>query len=172
MNSLEMDNVDITISTTDELSYLLGKVYWIQSKYKQSIYWLAYVSSVTDEFRDLIFKLSHKAENHKLLLRDFCSNLKDIDPIKTMEKMNFEIPRFDLKDKKQEEIITKLADIERIAHDIYSKIYEHTDKDLIKEIWSDKDIEKYYDKLKKLIVEENEFIDLLKPFISNIERVL
>ena len=100
-----MNNSDVKISTTDELDYLLGKAYWIQSKYKQSVYWLAYVS--TDKnVRDLIFKLSHKAENHKLALRNLCSNLKDIDPIKAMKKMDFQIPQLDIKNKESEEIIT------------------------------------------------------------------
>lgn len=166
-----MNNEDVKISTTDELHYLLGKAYWIQSKYKQSVYWLAYVSA-DKNIRDLIFKLSHKAENHKLLLRDLCSNLKDIDPLKAMEKMDFEIPQFNIKDKKEEEIITKLADIENIAFDIYSKIYEYSDKELIKKIWSGEDFNEYYNKLKTLIDEENDFINLLKPFVSNLERII
>lgn len=166
-----MTHEDINITTADELSYLLGKVYWIQSKYKQSVYWLAYVSSNKD-LRDLVFKLSHKAENHKLLLRDFCSNLKGIDPIKTMEKMNFEIPQFDIKNRKTDEIITQLADIENMAYDIYSKIYEHTDKDLIIDLWTNSNFNEYYNKLKILINEEDNFINLLKPFISSVERIL
>ena len=38
-----------------------------------------------------------------------------------MEKMNIEIPQFNIKDKKTEEIIEKLSDIENIAFDIYTK---------------------------------------------------
>jgi len=166
-----MNNENLNISTTDELQYLLGKAYWIQSKYKQSIYWLAYIS-VDGKIRDLIFKLSHKAENHKLILREFCSNLKDIDPVKAMDKMNFSINNFETKDKKSEEIISKLADIEYIAFDIYSKILKYSDKNLIKEIWIEGDYNEYYSKLQVLIDDENEFINLLKPFHSNLERIL
>lgn len=166
-----MNSENLNISTADELHYLLGKVYWIQSKYKQSIYWSAYVSA-DEKIRDLIFKLSHKAENHKLLLRELCSNIKDIDPVKAMDKMNFSINGFDPKDKKSEEIITKLADIEYIAFDIYSKILKYSDKNLIKEIWIKGDYNEYYNKLQGLINDENEVINLLKPYHSNLERIM
>lgn len=166
-----MANEKLTIDSVDELNYLFGKAYWIQSKFKQSAYWEAY-KIANNEFRDLLFELSHKAEKHKLELRNICSNLNDIDPITAMEKMNLGTEDYSFKGKQAEEITKILDRAEKLAFDIYSKIYNYSNKELIKKIWKNKNFEEYFNKIKILMDEEEEYIETLKPMLSNVERII
>jgi hypothetical protein len=161
----------ITIDTVDELNYLFGKAYWIQSKFKQSAYWEAY-KIADDDFRDLLFELSHKAEKHKLELRNICSNLIDIDPIRAMDKMKLGTEEYNFKGKQPEEVTNTLDRAEKLAYDIYSKIYNYSDKELIKKIWKNNNFEEYFNKIKKLMDEEKEYIEALKPMVSNVDRIM
>jgi hypothetical protein len=162
---------EVKITTVDELNYLFGKAYWIQSKFKQSCYWEAYKKADND-LRNLLFKLSHKAENHKLQLRNICSNLTDINPLEAMEKMELGKEDYNFDGKKSDEISDVLDRAENLAYDIYSKIYEYSDKNLIKEIWKGDDFEDYFDKIKILMEEEKDYINLLKPLLSNVKRIM
>jgi hypothetical protein len=96
----------------------------------------------------------------------------DIDPIVAMEKMNLGAEEYNFNGKQPDEITTILDKAEKLAYDIYSKIYNYSDKELIKKIWKTKKFEEYFDKIKVLMDEEKEYIVTLKPMISNVDRII
>ncbi len=136
---------EIKISTADELISLFGKAYWVETQFELSTQWAAYISVKEQKYRDVIFKLSHDSEKHKMILEEFFSNIEGLDPEKALENAGLKQEEFDFKRKRDEEIVAELLRYEKLALDIYTKLYEYLDRDLIQEIWKGRDSEDFYE---------------------------
>jgi hypothetical protein len=107
------------------------------------------------------------------LLKKIISNIKDFDIDQSLKKFSYteKYPDFNRKDDK--DIFSELLKNERLALDLYSKLYKLTDRALINEYWIGKKPEEYFEYLAWLIEQEKEHLYLLELLSSgDIERII
>jgi hypothetical protein len=159
----------IEINNIEELSSLLGKAYWMESQLELVGQWEAYMVAKKDKYRDILFRISHDSEGHKILLRRIASNIEDLDLEKALEKQKEK--KFDFRRLHDEEIIAELLKNEMIVLDIYEKLKSFTGKEFIERIWKGTRAQDFYEDLNWLIAQERAHVGLLKPFAGRIERI-
>ena len=160
---------DIKVENVEELESLFGRAYWIESEFEQSFQWQAY-TALSEEYRDIVFRLSHDSEGHKAVLTDIIQNLNDVsmDRIKENQKQR----DFQFKSNWQDsEIFTEILKYEFLVKDIYKRIKNHTSEELIKDIWDGKNLDEFFLTMKYLIEQEDKHVNLIKPHAGNIKRI-
>jgi rubrerythrin len=125
-----------------------------------------------ENYRNVLFQISHDSEKHKTILSQLITNFKDVTIKNLEERAGLKEKEFDLKGKWDEEIISELLKNEHLALDVYSKLQMHTDKEFIKKIWKAKNPEQFFKQLEFLISEEKKHINLLTPLAGQLERIL
>jgi hypothetical protein len=162
----------IKIATQDEFLSLFGKAYWLETQFENIMQWQAYMSVKNDNYRNVLFQLSHDSSKHKGILTKLIKNLKDVTIKKLEDHAGMTEKEFDFKGKWDEEILTELLKNEYIALDIYNKLYTYTDKEFIKKICKNSDNKLFFKQLEFLINEEKKHINLLIPLAGKLERIL
>lgn len=159
----------IEIRTIDELNSLFGKAYWIESQMELTSQWEAYIIARKEEIRNILFKISHDSESHRIFLKRMASKIEGLEIEKAAKAVKLD--KFDFKRFTDEEILTELLRNEYLMLDIYQKIHSFSGKDFIKEVWKGESPTEYFSNLKWLIGQESSHIALLRPFAGRIERV-
>jgi len=166
-----MGDEGLTITTVEELTSLLGRAYWMETQLELSMQWESYVS-VRDELRDVLFRISHDSEQHKLLVKKLWENLSDTSLEQILSELHLKGKTFELKGKWDEEIINELMKNEHLAWDTYSKLFRYADREFLASIWKGDNSEEFFQRLSFLIKEEEKHITLLKPYSGKLERIL
>ena len=162
-----------TINTVEELKTFLAKVYWLEVKLEQSDQWIASLKVKNEESRDILFKISRDSAKHKIVVKELISNIPDFNIDKYLEEIPEYTRKQDNREKLDEEIFQELVRNENIALDLYTKIRDLTDDNLIKKIWIGSDPEDFFKKIKWLVDQEKEHTRLVKSLaLGNIERIL
>ena len=156
------------IRDIDELQYLMEKLYWIEVSLEMLGQWEGYLEA-GEKYRDSLFKISRDSQRHRSMVKKLCSNIDGLNVARITEER--EETGFDFKGKKDEEIIFDIMKHERTAHDMYTRLRDLTDRDLIKERWLEEDPEDYFKQLDMLIKEEEGHIALIKPFLGGMESI-
>ncbi len=165
-----MKSNDMFIEDLEELESLLSRAYWIEDDFEQMAYWEGY-TSLHEKYRDIIFRLSHDSEKHKIMLNKVISNIKGIDLDAIKKKIVERTGPRSGRRRMDEEVLADLIRNDRLALDLYSKIHKHTSKDLIKELWKGEDIKEFYETFEHLMTEEKKHIDILRPHVGKLERI-
>jgi hypothetical protein len=167
-----MSEFEFKITTQDEFLSLLGKAYWLETQFENVMQWQAYMTVKNENYRSVLFTLSHDSEKHKQIITQFVENMEGITTKMLEEHAGMKEKEFDLKGKWDEEIITELLKNEHLALDVYTKLYMHTDKEFIKKMWKTEESGQFFNQLEFLIKEEKKHISLLTPLAGKLERIL
>ena len=161
------------IDSIEELKTFLTKAYWLEVKLEQADQWIASLKVKNDESRNVLFRISRDSEKHKSVLKNIISNIPEFNIEKSLEELPEYIKKQDNREKLDEEIFQDLVKNEQIAFDLYSKLNDLTDDNLIKKIWTGNNPIDYFNQIKWLIEQEREHIKLAKSLaIGNIERIM
>ena len=158
------------ITAKSELFSLLGKAYWAESQLESSSQWEAYLVVKEQKHMDILFKISHDSEAHRSIIKLISNHLKGFDVEKAASKIKEET--FNFRKMHAEEVMSEIMRYEKLVHDLYSKIYNHTSEDLIIKLWNKKSHEEYFKLMKWLVAQEEGHIKLLQPYAGQIERIL
>ncbi|MFO7793210.1 MAG: hypothetical protein R6W73_09595 [Candidatus Saliniplasma sp.] len=161
----------IVIKNIDELESLLARAYWIEDEFEGVTQWDAY-TSVDEKYKDILFELSHESEGHKSDLKRLISNLKgmDLESVKqnsrTRDSVKFKKHSQDL------EILYEVYENDKLALDLYQKIYENTSKEFIEKVWKGDDPDEFFDMLSDLINEERGHIEKVGKYAQKLDRIM
>jgi len=159
--------MDVKITDLEELGNILRRLYWIESQYENSAEWEAYLT-INEDKRDLIYKLIYDSEKHKIEVERIANNLG----INLREKIDdSEGDSFNFSKITDDEIFNKILKFEEIMKELYLRILNNTDRELVESKWKDKNPEFFFDKLKWLVSQEEKHINMIKPKACNLMRV-
>lgn len=166
--SKENDAISV-IEDLMELQLLLGRVYWVETQLENASQWEAYRIAKTEEYKDILFKISHDSHEHKKRLEKINSNLEGPD-LEALSQQ-FSGKEYDFRSMKDEEIAREVMKNESLVLDLYKRIFESTDRDFIKDIWMGAEPEDYFRDLKWLIAQEEGHLKLLEKYSGKVERI-
>jgi hypothetical protein len=152
-----------------ELQLLLGRVYWVETQLENSSQWEAYRVAKTQEYKDILFKISHDSHEHKRRLEKINSNLEGPDLQELSARFNGLEYNFRLM--KDEEIAREVMKNEALVLDLYKRIFASTNRDFLKDIWMGAEPEDYFRDLKWLILQEEGHLQLLEKYSGKVERI-
>ena len=166
-------NMEGKISSADVLKSLLAKAFWVESRLEHTPQWSGYIKIQDSQAKDVLFQISLESENHKSKLKEIISNIKDFNLEETLNDLNLEKPEYSFNGKMDAEIFQMIMESERFALEIYSKIFEAIDPDLIKSVWTGDNPKEFFSTFSWLIDQEKNHIHLLEPFtLGHIERIM
>jgi len=161
------------ILSLDILKSLLAKAFWVESRLENSPQWLGYIKIQDAQAKNVLFQISLESENHKSKLKEIISKIRDFDLEETLKDLNLEKPEYNFDRKKDAEIFQTIMESERFALEIYSKIIEAIDVNIIEKVWTGNDSKEFFSTFSWLIDQEKNHINLLEPFtLGNIERIM
>ncbi len=161
---------DVVIEDIEELESLLSRVYWIEEEFEQMSLWDAF-ASVDEKYRDILFKLAHDSEKHKIMLKRLIENVEGLDLDSLKESIK---GRQSLKIKRSlidEEILSEIARNDTLALDIYTKLHDCTSREFIEGIWKGEDPDEFYHTFLELIGYEKRHLEILKPYVGKLQRI-
>ncbi len=165
-----LEEDDIVIEDIDELVSLLARAYWIEDQFEQMTLWDTY-TSIGEKYRDIVFRLAHDSEKHKIKLKKLISNISGID-LKTITnytkaRQNVGLNRSLL----SEEILGEIKKHDILALELYTRIYKHTAKELLDEIWEGERHDEFYEILAHLMRDEAKHIKIVEPYVGKLQRI-
>ena len=164
--------MDGKIATFDKLKTLLTKAYWIEKRLEETAKWYGYLQAKSNHAKDVLFQITREAENHKSVLVELINTISDFNLEDSLKKLNFGKPQFKFEQKNDKDIFMEiLANIEMID-EIYGKLYNTTNSELIKNHWIKSDFNNYFNTLSWLKNQEKDLKELLEPFvIKELEKI-
>jgi hypothetical protein len=155
----------LSISTKEELQFLLHRAWEIEKKF-ESVFALKGFVSVGQKLRSNVLTLARDSYNHRLNIEKLLKTLNLEDPTN-------EIPDefFDFTGMLDSEAIQKIVENDEIARDLYTKIVECTDPKLVSALSGEKNVEFFYQTLKRMIEDETGHINMVKKSSGRIERI-
>ncbi|MFO8109043.1 MAG: hypothetical protein R6U17_00755 [Thermoplasmata archaeon] len=161
---------DIFIEDIEELESLLQRTYWIEDEFEQMAYWEGF-STLHEQYRDVIFRLPHDSEKHKIMLNKIINSIEGIELEDIKKGVRKREEGSSRRQKMDEEVLTEMIKNDRLALDLYSKIHKHTSREFIEEIWTGENSNEFFDIFKRLMAEEQKHIDILRPHVGKLERI-
>ncbi len=155
------------IKTKEELITLLGRGYWIETQFEETAEWNAYVSSLSEKGREVIFILASDSARHKITLEEIGIKL-GTDLKNVIDKFDKRI--FDFSKMKEDEIFKVILEHEIIARDLYSRLYEFVDREIFRD--SKLSADEFFNAMKMLIEDEEKHIKLVEPLSDKTVRIL
>ena len=122
--------------------------------------------SVGQKFRSTVLTLARESYNHRLNLEKLLKTLNLEDPTN-------EIPDqvFDFSGMLDSEAIQKIVENDEIAKDLYTKIVECTDPKVVSALSGEKNVDFFYQTLKRMIEDETRHISMVRKSSGRIERI-
>ena len=122
--------------------------------------------SVGQKFRSTVLTLARESYNHRLNLEKLLKTLNLEDPTN-------EIPDqvFDFSGMLDSEAIQKIVENDEIAKDLYTKIVEGTDPKVVSALSGEKNVDFFYQTLKRMIEDETRHISMVRKLSGRIERI-
>ncbi|PVX26981.1 MAG: hypothetical protein CW716_04620 [Candidatus Bathyarchaeum sp.] len=155
----------MSISTKEELQFLLHRAWEIEKKFESLSAWKGFVS-VGQTFRSTVLTLARESYTHRLNLEKLLKSLN-------LEATTNEIPDgvFDFTGMLDSEAIQKIVENDEIVKDLYTKIVETTDPKVVSELSGGKNTDFFYQTLKRMIEDETRHISMVKKTAGRIERI-
>jgi hypothetical protein len=126
----------------------LARAYWIETTMEGAIEW-KFLKTYQPKHRELITKLSKESTGHRNLLKLICAKIKGLD-IEKASKGDLGLS-FDFKHKLVEEILDETMKYDKMALDIYKRLYENTDKKFLSSVWKGKNSDEYFQTILKIM---------------------
>ena len=155
----------MTISTKDELQFLLHRALEIEKDFESLSVWKGFVS-ISSKYRPTVITLARDSHKHRLDLEKLLKNLN-------LEAPTDEIPEetFDFDGMMDMEILQKIVENDQIVADLYSELAEKTDSKLVARLLGDENVSVFYDLLNRLVSDENRHVKMVKSVSGDIVRV-
>ena len=155
----------MSISTKEELQFLIHRAWEIEKKFESLSAWKGFVS-MGSTYRPTVLTLAGESYIHRLNLEKL---LKTLD----LEAPTDEIPdgTFDFTGMLDSEILQKIIEQDEIARDLYTKIVENTDPKVVSALLGGKDVEFFYETLKQMVKDETRHINMVRKIAGYIERI-
>jgi hypothetical protein len=155
----------LSISTKEELQFLLHRGWEIEKKFESLSAWKGFVS-MGSTYRSTVLTLARESYMHRLNLEKL---LKTLD----LEAPTNEIPEgtFDFTGMLDSEILQKTIEQDEIARDLYTKIVENTDPKIVSALSGGKDVEFFYQTLKQMVEDETRHINMVRKIKGHIKRI-
>jgi len=155
----------LSISTKEELQFLLHRAWEIEKKFESLSAWKGFVS-VGKTFRSTVLTLARESYTHRL-------NLENL-----LKTLNLEMPTneisdgvFDFTGMLDMEVIQKIVENDEVVKDLYTKLVESTDPKIVSDLFGEKNADWLYQTLKRMIEDETRHISMVKKIAGRIERV-
>jgi hypothetical protein len=155
----------MSISTKEELQFLLHRALEIEKKFESISAWKGFVS-VDPNYRKTVLVLARDSYKHRL----------DIEQL--LKKLHFELPTSELPDETfdfegmlDSEILYRIVEQDEIVADLYAELVEKTDTKLVSSLSGAEDVSFFYDKLKLIVEDELRHVRMVKSISGNITRV-
>jgi len=155
----------LSISTKEELQFLLHRAWEIEKKFESLSAWKGFVS-VGQTFRSTVLTLARESYTHRL-------NLENL-----LKTLNLEMPTnemsdgvFDFTGMLGMETIQKIVENDEIVKDLYTKLVENTDPKIVSDLCGEKNADCLYQTLQRLIEDETRHISMVKKIAGRIERI-
>jgi len=155
----------LSISTKEELQFLLHRAWEIEKKFESLSAWKGFVS-MGSTYRSTVLTLARESYVHRLNLEKL---LKTLD----LEAPTNEIPEgtFDFTGMLDLEMLQKTIEQDEIARDLYTKIVENTDPKIVSALSGGKDVEFFYQTLKQMVEDETRHISMVRKISGHIKRI-
>jgi len=155
----------MTISTKDELQFLLHRALEIEKDFESLSVWKGFVS-ISSKYRPTVLTLARDSHKHRLDLEKLLKKLN-------LEAPTDEIPEetFDFDGMMDMEILQKIVENDQIVADLYSELAEKTDSKLVAGLLGDENVSVFYDLLNRLVSDENRHVKMVKSVSGDIVRV-
>lgn len=155
----------MTISSKEELQFLIHRAWEIEKKFESLSAWKSFVSMGSSN-RLTVLTLARESHAHRL-------NLEKLLKILGLEVPTNEIPEvtFEFEGVLPSEMLSKIVEYDEMARDLYNHILENTNSQIISTLYRDKDNEFYYKVLKQMIEDETKHIRMVRKISSLIERI-
>jgi rubrerythrin len=155
----------MSISTKEELEFLLHRGLDIEKKFELMSAWKGFVT-VDSSRRKIVLILARESNKHAL---DLEKMLKTLGLKLPADELVQEI--FDFEGMLDSEVLYKIIRQDEIAADIYSELVEKTDPKLVRSLSGIDDTSFFYQTLKQIIEDEKRHVSMVKSLTGNIIRV-
>ena len=157
--------VQLAISTKEELQFLIHRAWEIEKKFESLSAWKSFVS-MGSAYRSTILTLARESHLHRLNLEKLLKTLG-------LEAPTNEIPEgtFDFASMVDSEMLRKTVEHDEMAREVYTKILENTDPEIVSELSSGKGVEFFYQTLKQMVEDETRHISMVRKITGHIERI-
>jgi len=156
----------MSISTKEDLQFLLHRCLEIENKFESISAWEGFVS-VTSDNRKTVLTLARDSHKHRLDLEKLLETLN-------LEALTNEIPdvTFDFQGMLDAEVFQKILEQDEVAADLYSEIVEKTDPKLVEALFGSKDVDFFYQTLRRIVEDEKRHVRLMNALAGAITRIL
>ena len=156
----------MSISTKEELQYLLHRSWEIEKKFESISVWKGF-TAITSTHRNLLLTLARDSQKHRLHLETILSKLGLEAPINEIND-----PKFDFDGMMDEEILQKIRAQDEMIAELYEEILEKTKADLVASLSDNNTVDIFFNTLKTLIEDEKRHVKLIKAVAGTIVRIL
>ena len=155
----------MTISSKDELQFLIHRAWEIEKKFESLSAWKSFVSMGSSN-RLTVLTLARESHVHRL-------NLEKILKILGLDVPTNEIPEvtFEFEGMLPSEMLLKIVEYDEMARDLYNHILENTNSQIISTLCRGKANEFFYKVLKQMIEDETKHICMVRKISGLIERI-
>lgn len=155
----------MTISTKEELQFLLHRALEIEKDFESLSVWKGFVS-ISSKYRPTVLTLARESHKHRLELEKILKKLN-------LDSATDEIPEetFNFKGMLDMEILQKIVENDQIVADLYGELVKKTDSKLVAELSGTEDVDFFYDTLNRLVVDENRHVKMVHAFTGVISRI-
>lgn len=128
-------------------------------------------TSVEKRYKDTLFQLSHESEVHKGNLKKLISNLNglSIENIRQDSRARENV-KFN-KHSQDVEILYEVYENDKLALDLYEKIYSNISREFIEEAWEGDDPDEFFETLSKLVEGEKSHIEEMEKHAQKLDRI-
>jgi rubrerythrin len=156
----------MSISTKDELQFLLNRGLEIENKFESLSAWEGFVTVDSDN-RKTVLTLARDSHKHRLDLEKLLETLN-------LEAATNEIPdvTFDFGGMLDAEILQKIIAQDEIAADLYTELAEKTDPKLVAALSGLKNVAFFYQTLNHIVEDEKRHVRIVKALTGTITRIL
>jgi rubrerythrin len=156
----------MSISTKEDLQFLLHRGLEIENKFESISAWEGFVS-VTSDNRKTILTLVRDSNKHRLDLEKLLETLN-------LEALTSEIPdvAFDFQGMLDAEVFQKILEQDEVVADLYSEIVEKTDPKLVEALFGGKDVDFFYQTLRRIVKDEKRHVRMMNALAGAITRIL
>lgn len=156
----------MSISTKEELQFLLHRGLEIEKKFESISAWEGFVS-VTSNNRKTVLTLARDSHKHRLDLEKLLEMLN-------LEALTSEIPDviFNFQGMLDAEILQKIVEQDKILADLYTEIVEKTDPKLIEDLTGNDNVDFFYQMLDLIVGDEKRHLQMVNALVGTITRIL
>jgi len=149
----------------------LEQLYWMETQLEFLKEKTASFYIHNPQYQKIITKISNDSRKYREILENIIKNLKGIDLFWLREKTGHMETAINFNGlSSEEEIMRDILDEERKALHYYKQVYDETDKQFIRDIWTGDDKTRFFERISFLISEEHKHIGWLESIQSEVQQ--